>query len=302
MPISNPHGQKIQALLANAKIPDTDLPQIESLNKMYDKWKSDILGLTGTSSQILKKAVALLNEYRNFIDINLAYDSTENFLYRQKGQLKLDNSVIEEFLPLLASKYFKNNITDPTLFLGPSTCFSSVRFDSSAINQSKLPGMSIKEKDQDFTLSRQVFLRSSHSEDFSNSDTQKSSIAYLAAECKTNLDKTMFQEAASTAFDLKTASPASKYLLLCEWLDMVPISSASTAIDEIIILRKAKRMPASLRQNFNDSKGRKKFRSAFVDYIQSNPFSEDSFERVMSHLNTILSNASEDEVLRRGYF
>jgi hypothetical protein len=31
MPISNPHGQKIQALLVNSKIPDSDFPQIESL-------------------------------------------------------------------------------------------------------------------------------------------------------------------------------------------------------------------------------------------------------------------------------
>jgi hypothetical protein len=44
---------------------------------------------------------ALLNQYRLFIYVELVFDSPQDFLYRQKGQLKLDNSVIEEFLPHL---------------------------------------------------------------------------------------------------------------------------------------------------------------------------------------------------------
>lgn len=38
--------------------------------------------------------VELLNEYRIYIDVDLVFDSQADFLYRQKGQLKLDNSVI----------------------------------------------------------------------------------------------------------------------------------------------------------------------------------------------------------------
>ena len=41
--------------------------------------------------------VGLLNEYKQYIDLNVIFDSDNNFLYRQKGQLKLDNTVIEEF-------------------------------------------------------------------------------------------------------------------------------------------------------------------------------------------------------------
>lgn len=52
---------------------------------------------------------------------------------------------------------------------------------------------------------------------------RETNIAYLACECKTNLDKTMFQEASATALDLKSTVPSAKYLLLCEWLDMTPI-------------------------------------------------------------------------------
>ena len=46
----------------------------------------------------------------------------------------------------------------------------------------------------------------------------------------------MFQEAAATALDIKTAIPGAAYYLLCEWLDMTPISTSTTAVDEIIIL------------------------------------------------------------------
>lgn len=57
----------------------------------------------------------------------------------------------------------------------------------------------------------------------------------------------MFQEAAATALDVKTAVPVAKYYLLCEWLDMTPISTATTAIDEVIILRKARRLASDIR-------------------------------------------------------
>jgi hypothetical protein len=51
--------------------------------------------------EIANKMVALLNEYRLFLDVEIIFDREADFLYRQKGQTKLDNSVIEEFLPHL---------------------------------------------------------------------------------------------------------------------------------------------------------------------------------------------------------
>ena len=38
-------------------------------------------------------------------DLNIA----NNFLYRQKGQLKLDNTIIEEFLPILLTSVLSND-------------------------------------------------------------------------------------------------------------------------------------------------------------------------------------------------
>ena len=96
----------------------------------------------------------------------------------------------------------------------------------------------------------------------------RSNIAYIAAEIKTNLDKTMFQEAASTAQDVRVSVPGAKYFLLVEWLDMTPISTTGTAIEEVILLRKAKRLPSNIRSSFSSFKGRSKSRTGFVKHLQ----------------------------------
>lgn len=64
----------------------------------------------------------------------------------------------------------------------------------------------------------------------------------------TNLDKTMFQEAVATSRDLKIAVPSSLYFLVCEYLDMTPVSITSTHIDDVLIVRKTKRMSSNIRQ------------------------------------------------------
>ena len=49
----------------------------------------------GDPENLLAKMVALLNDYKYFIDLELIFDSREDFLYRQKGQ-RLYNSIIED--------------------------------------------------------------------------------------------------------------------------------------------------------------------------------------------------------------
>jgi hypothetical protein len=58
---------------------------------------------------------------------------------------------------------------------------------------------------------------------FQNCQLIESNLGYVCAECKTNLDKTMFQEAVATSRDLKIAVPNSLYFLICEFLDMTPL-------------------------------------------------------------------------------
>ena len=119
----------------------------------------------------------------------------------------------------------------------------------------------------------------------------------------TNLDKTMFQEASATAHDLKIALPGSRYFLLCEWLDMIPISSAATAIEQVIVLRKPWRLRADVRGQFATLDGRTANRAAFERHLTEHPFTPDAFQHFLSHLERLLGDDGDDRsILARGWF
>ncbi|HZU65756.1 MAG TPA: Bpu10I family restriction endonuclease [Ktedonobacteraceae bacterium] len=223
---------------------------------------------------------------------------------RQKGQIKLDNSIIEEFLPRLIHPSLIPEISEMNVTVGPVKAFSSIWFDSSLIQPGFAGGLQIRTKDQDFAISKPLYLRASHSSDFQEQVSVSTHLAYIAAECKTNLDKTMFQEACATARDLKTAIPSAKYYLLCEWRDMTPVSSRTTPIDEVLLLREAKRISSNIRHNFSTYKGRQEAREAYLEFLNKYPYRLKVFERFINFIRQMLRNDSLDEqtVLERGYF
>lgn len=304
MPYPTPHGDKLEALLENEKLPADDRPRVERAIDRYHNWLTNIEGVAGFGDSCVEPLLQLLNSYKLSIDLELVFDSQNDFLYRQKGQLKLDNTILEEFLPRLVGRVFSDRLTEHGLVLGPANGFSQLRFDSSLLNQMVGGGMAVRSKDHDFAMSRPLFLRASHRKDFSEVREARTNLAYLAAEIKTNLDKTMFQEASGTAYDLKLALPSSRYFLLCEWLDMTPISTAVTAIEEVIVLRKARRLSAHIRQQFSAAAGRADSRNEFVRYLTEHPLSTDAFRRFLSHIEALLGSGDESErdALDRGWF
>lgn len=300
--LPTPHGDKLRALVQNEKLPVKDLPRVEQAIARYETWLQQLKAVRGTYQEIVAGLVSLLDDYKRYIELDLIFDSDDDFLYRQKGQIKLDNTISEEFLPILVTTALADQLRGYDLSFGPTTCFSGIRFESSITNRQPGGGMHLREKDHDFAISRHLFIQVSHQPDFQESVTAETHIAYIAAECKTNLDKTMFQEAAATALDIKTAIPGAAYYLLCEWLDMTPISTNTTAIDEIIILRKAKRLPSNIRGQFNTAAGRRQNRAVFTEYLQANPFSIETFSRFLNYIRKFISDDTEDGVLARGYF
>ena len=302
MNLPTPHGDKLNALLLNNKLPQSDRPKIKRAIKRYLAWIKSLEALPSGDVSVAQ-AVALLNEYRLFLDLDVIFDSRNDFLYRQKGQIKLDNTVIEEFLPHLLYRMFPE-ITE-VFSIGPQPCFAALYFISTVRPVTGSPGAQVRRKDQDFTISRKMYLRASFHPDHSEGvDQMETNLGYLCAECKTNLDKTMFQEACATAHDLKTAAPGSKYLLLCEWLDMTPISTSGTDIDEVLILRKAKRLGSQVRSAFSTTQGRKYHRDDYATYLSDHPFAPPVFERLLSHVRALLqdSDPHEGDTLGRGYF
>ena len=299
-----PHGDKLNALLVNEKLPDDDRPRVSDAINVYESWLSAINEISEYGDDAIEPMIESLNQYKRHIDIDLIFDSSRDFLYRQKGQLKLDNTILEEFLPYLVAHVFPNYFEDRNLVIGPATSFSHLRFSSNLTGVEAGGGMAVRSKDHDFVIARPLFLKASHDEEFIDAKNENTHLAYIAAEIKTNLDKTMFQEASGTAHDLKLALPNSRYLLLCEWLDMKPISTAVTAIEEVIILRKARRIPADVRRNFASSNGRKANRGIFVGHVTEHPFDANAFRRFLHHVKTMLVDREGDEksVLARGWF
>jgi hypothetical protein len=300
--LPTPHGDKLRALAQNRKLPPEDRPRVERAIERYQEWLRQLDTVRGEYQAIISRMTALLNDYKRHVELDLIFDSDNDFLYRQKGQLKLDNTVIEEFLPLLVTTALADALENYELTFGPATCFSGIRFESSIVDARTGGGMQLRQKDHDFAISRKLFVQTSYRADFQEAITAETHIAYVVAECKTNLDKTMFQEAAATALDVKTAVPSAQYHLLCEWLDMTPINTATTTIDEIIILRKAKRLPSNVRDQFNTAAGRKRHKETFIAHLAANPIAAETLARFLGHIQKLIGSDTEDDVLARGYF
>jgi len=153
-------------------------------------------------------------------------------------------------------------------------------------------------------LGKRLYIMSSFDKDFHDAERVESHLGYVCIECKTNLDKTMFQEAVATSRDLKIAVPSSLYFLVCEFLDMTPISIVSTQIDDVLIVRKAKRMTSNIRQEYRGAKERRRHRGEYVEFLGSGKYYADVFQRMVDKIQRVVDqkDPAMDKVLKQGHF
>jgi hypothetical protein len=236
------------------------------------------------------------------IELDLIFDSPDNFLYHQKGQLKLDNTILEEFLPQLIYRSLRS--IDDSFEIGPKSTFAGLSFLSSLGNPGQGGEPTLRTKNQDFVLGKKLYLKTAFDREFTNSKLVESHLGYICAECKTNLDKTMFQEAVATSRDLKIAVPSSLYFLVCEFLDMTPVSITSTQIDDVLIVRKSRRMSANIRQEYRTPESRKNYRQEYADFIDASKYYADVFQRMIDKVKTLVDDTTPrvEQVLERGHF
>jgi len=300
-----PHGGVLEALARNPKLPPSDLAQVQATIGRYKNWIASLQGSTLSGKERLAAMVEATNQYKKWVDFDLVFQSPSDFLYRQAGQLKLNSTILEEFLPYLVCEVLVPGIKNiQNITVGPQSCYAGMfigpihaPIDDGAIF--------IKTKNQDFTVGRKLFMRACSKGDFASCLDMSFNVAYFVSEIKTNLDKTMFQEAAATARELKTSVGDAVYVLLCEWLDMPPIDTRVTDIDEVIMLRKAKRLGSGVRATFSEQSGRKAAAASYEKHLTDNPLSIDAFSRLVEKLNDSFPeqiSLSETEVLKRGYF
>lgn len=301
---STAHGDKLRALLNNPRLPAVDRPRVEEVILKYKAWLKALDNVKGTSDEIISSITALLNDYKRVIELDLIYDSDENFFYRQKGQIKIDNSVLEEFLPRLFDDRLVPGLKRiGSLACGPHSSFAGISFDAPFLPLNA-GGIQVKLKDQDFAICRPFVLSVTDASNPGDKFSAKLAVSYFAMEIKTNLDKTMFQEASQTAGELKRAVPGAKVLLLCEFLDMTPISTRLTPIDEVIVMRRSKRLASNIRANYSTAAGRKANRPAYSQFLTDHPIDEGCIRRIVEHIKECFpeSEPGENTVLSRGYF
>jgi hypothetical protein len=187
--------------------------------------------------------------------------------------------------------------TEFQLEVGPQTAFMSLSFrptNVSALNSK--PDIVIKLKDQDFTIGKTVYYKFSSDNSFSSKRTNEGSLflAVMAAESKINLDKTMFQEAAGTATRLKQGCPNSKYHMLVEYLDMTPEDCRLTDIDNVFLLRHARRLPFEKRDIYKE----------VYDQHKNFPIDGEIIFKFTEEINAFLGSVwyDPDAALSRGSF
>ncbi len=301
-PLPTPHYDKLIACLNNTRLPAVDRDRVEEARNKYQQWIQELESVESGQSDTVERLVEATNRYKRFIELDLIFDSPDNFLYRQKGQLKLDNTILEEFLPQIIYRSLRD--IDDSFEIGPKSTFAGLSFLSSLGNPGQGGEPTLRTKNQDFVLGKKLYLKTAFDREFTNSKLVESHLGYICAECKTNLDKTMFQEAVATSRDLKIAVPSSLYFLVCEFLDMTPVSITSTQIDDVLIVRKSRRMSANIRQEYRTPESRKNYRQEYTDFIDGSKYYADVFQRMIDKVQTLVDDTAPrvEQVLERGHF
>ncbi len=263
----------------------------------YEEWVRRLDGVRTTGRQKVLDLTGLLNEYKDLLEVELIARSGTAFLKRQKGQLKLDNSVMEEFLLRLVHPSILNGLPNFDLEIGPHNAFMTLSFRPASITSlNDRPDVVIKSKDQDFTIGKTLHFKVSADPTFAEPKTAEGEIflSVLSAEVKVNLDKTMFQECCGTASRLKRGCPSAKYYVLVEFLDMEPEDSRLTDVDNVFLLRHAKRLPSNRRNVYEEVR----------DQHRDFPIDGEIVYRFVQEMQNFVEAVWHDpaEALRRGSF
>lgn len=250
-----PHLDKLNAALSNPKCSDSDKSLLEEAKRLYTDWIHKRSSLTSRGKERVVEMVELLNWYKDKLEVELVMKCGSAFLRRQKGQLKLESSILEEFIIQLVDPRIIDGIENAKFVTGPRDAFIGLVFlprEFSALGQK--PGVELKTKTQDFVIGTEIYYKFAPDSDFKSETTIEGSfvLAVLAAECKVNFDKTMYQASAGSATSLKQGCPISKYFVLVEYLDMQPEYCPLVGIDNIFLLRHAKRLPFDKRDDIQE--------------------------------------------------
>ena len=231
------HGENIKQKLASAKNADA-LEMLKQIEEKYSQWKRRSESIVGNNKDAVCKKVALLNEYKDFID-QPKFKMVGGRQYGFTPQSKLHSSVIEEFCYYL----FRDipSLQDGVILLGPTMLYLDMSFAPRNLHALKTgPAIELKQKHQDFALSKEIYIKYSPDDRVFKNDNIF--VPAVAIECKTYLPITMLDQSAYEAERLKRGNPYSLYIILAETNALTDdVILKHTKIDQVFILRKQKR-------------------------------------------------------------
>ena len=171
----------------------------------------------------LDDAVCALNHYKDFV-------REENPF---KPQSKFEPTIIEEFVCHILRKEFGNH----ELSIGNVKAYSSLYFSYSGAQDFKNAlELRVNEKDQDVGIYTEETLTTK------NGVVHKIYVPMVCIECKTYLDKTMYEGTVATAAKVKNGNPHCLFFIVTETYEVFSaVEIALSQIDNIYILRKQRR-------------------------------------------------------------
>ena len=214
----------------------------ELLNEIwenYQRWKDANLKITGTTEDDIKQKVKLLNEYKNFIEQpKFKKEAGNKFGFTSQSQLH--SSVLEEFMYYLFKDIDK--LKNKDLHWGRTRAYTNLYFAPPNIEAfEKSSNIVINVKNQDFSISKEVIIQSK----VSNGEIwqeNKIFVPIVCIECKTYLDKTMYEGSVSTAEKIKKGNPYCVFIIVTETYEVsLDVDPKYSSIDQIYVLRKAKK-------------------------------------------------------------
>jgi len=223
---------RVEKRLENKKL-------LDEIKIKYHKWKEDNLKITGTTKEDIKEKVKLLNIYKTFID-QPEFKKESGNKYGFTSQSQLHSSVIEEFMYYLFKDIGK--LTNKHIYWGRTQAYTNLYFAPPSIDAfEESSNIVINVKNQDFSISKEVILKSRVSNN-ENWQENKIYVPIVSIECKTYLDKTMYEGSVSTAEKIKRGNPYCIFLIVTETYEVsLDVDPKYSSIDQIYVLRKESR-------------------------------------------------------------
>jgi len=212
---------------------------LDEIELKYTSWKKDNLNITGTTRNDIEQKVELLNNYKAFID-QPKFKKESGNMYGFTSQSQLQSSVIEEFMYYLFKDIGK--LSNKHIYWGRTKAYTNLYFAPPSIDAfEESSNIVINVKNQDFSISKEVVIKSRVSNN-ENWQENKIYVPVVSIECKTYLDKTMYEGSVSTAEKIKRGNPYCIFLIVTETYEVsLDVEPRLSSIDQIYVLRKESR-------------------------------------------------------------